>query len=124
MIGAQSLVAVVESSGSVRPYTSPVTSYQTSLQEGPLSFGVPSISAEFVEGNQVIIYATLQLPAGGTTSFTQVWQHGPVSGSTPQRHVTTGDNVRSIGSIDFATGASTSGGGGGGSRQRRRNVIL
>lgn len=121
MIGAQSLVAFVGTDGSIRAYTSPITSYETTLQQGALSFGVPSIAAEFVGDDQIIIYATLELPEGGT-SFTQVWQHGDVMGDSPRQHALTGDNVRTIGNINFATGATTAAGAGGGSRQRKRNV--
>lgn len=120
MIGAQALVAFFDSNGELRAYTSPITSYSTSLQEGELSFRVPAISAEFVAGDQIIIYATLDLPAGATT-FTQLWQHGPISGGVPREHSTAGDNIRSIGNINFATGATTSTAAGG-SRQRKRNV--
>ncbi|KAG6419654.1 hypothetical protein SASPL_121876 [Salvia splendens] len=122
MIGAQALVAFFGSNGELRAYTSPITSYSTTLQEGELSFRVPapSISAEFVTGDQIIIYATLNLPAGATT-FTQLWQHGPVSNGIPLQHSTTGDNVRSFGNINFATGATTPAAAGG-SRQRKRNV--
>ncbi|XP_057792960.1 LOW QUALITY PROTEIN: cytochrome b561 and DOMON domain-containing protein At5g35735-like [Salvia miltiorrhiza] len=122
MIGAQSLVAFFGSNGTLRAYTSPITSYQTTLQEAPLSFGVSALSAEFVGGNEIIIFATIDLSTAGTTRFTQVWQDGVVSGDIPQRHSLGGDNVRSIGSIDFATGATTAAGGAGGSRQRKRNV--
>lgn len=121
MIGAQSLVAFVGSNGSIRAYTSPVTSFGTSLQPGQLSFGVPSISAEFVGDNQIIIYATIELPAGGQ-SFSQVWQHGEVSGDTPQQHPLATENRGSVGTINFATGATTAGGAAGGSTQRKRNV--
>ncbi|KAL1560972.1 cytochrome b561 and DOMON domain-containing protein-like protein [Salvia divinorum] len=120
MIGAQALVAFFGSNGQLRAYTSPITSYTTLLQEGELSFRVSAISTEFVGGDQIIIYATLDLPAGAT-SFTQVWQHGPVSDGIPGQHALGGDNFRSIGNIDFATGA-TAAAGGGGSRQRKRNV--
>ncbi|KAL8477923.1 hypothetical protein ACS0TY_029999 [Phlomoides rotata] len=120
MVGAQALVALFNSSGALHAYTSPITAYGTSLQEGPLSFEVPSIGAEFANNDQMIIYATIALPRG-STSFAQVWQHGDVTGTTPQIHPTNGDHVRSLGTIDFATGAS-SGGASGGSRQRKRNV--
>ncbi|KAA8526577.1 hypothetical protein F0562_008220 [Nyssa sinensis] len=111
MIGAQSLVAFQNSSGQVSPYTSPVTAYGTTLAPGALSFNVPSISAEYIN-SEMIIYATLELP-NGRTSFNQVWQVGPLSGNSPGIHPTTGDNVRSTGTVDFSstgTGTSSSGG--------------
>lgn len=121
MAGAQCLVAFRNSSGLVHAYTSPISDYSTQLQEGPLSFRVPRIAAEF-NNNQMIIYATVELPNTGT-SFTQVWQHGDLSGTTPMRHLTTGDNMRSVGRIDFASGATVdTGAASEGSRTRKRNV--
>ncbi|CAI9783650.1 unnamed protein product [Fraxinus pennsylvanica] len=98
MVGAQCLVAFRNSSGRVHAYTAPIAGLNTQLQEGPLSFRVPRISAEFTN-NQM------------------------VSGDTPMGHATTGDNLRSFGTIDFATGlTSDTGAASGGSRQRKRNV--
>lgn len=122
MANAQCLVAFQNSSGVIRAYTSPIpASKATTLAEGPLSFQVPNITAEFV-GGSAIIYATIQLPAGGT-SFQQVWQMGPVSGGSPQSHDTSSGsaNTRSVGTVDFATGIATAEGGSN-SRVRRRNV--
>ncbi|KAL6570475.1 hypothetical protein OROGR_000025 [Orobanche gracilis] len=121
MIGAQCLVAFVNSSGTPRSYTTPITGYGTTMQEGNLSFRVPSMAAEF-ESNQMIIYATIEL-SQGTTSFNQVWQHGDVSAGVLQMHPTTSEHLRSYGTVDFATGRTTNTGStSGGSRQRRRNV--
>ncbi|KAL6999941.1 hypothetical protein U1Q18_001095 [Sarracenia purpurea var. burkii] len=119
MIGAQSLVALHNASGVPHAYTSAVTSYQTALAESELSFQVQRLAAEYVSNN-MIIFATLVLPSG-RTSFNQVWQDGPVSGGSPGRHATTGANLQSVGTVDFATG-QTSSTGGGGSQQRKRNV--
>lgn len=119
MIGAQCLVARQNSSGDFYAYTSPVTSYGTQLEEAPLSFRVPRISAEF-RTNEITIFATLQLPTG-RTSFNQVWQLGPVSGGTPLRHALETDNRRSTGTVDFLSGQVTEGGAVGPSL-RKRNV--
>ncbi|XAR68164.1 hypothetical protein NMG60_11003200 [Bertholletia excelsa] len=119
MIGAQSLVALHNSSGVPHAYTSAVTSYQTTLQESTLSFTVPTLTAEYVSG-EMIIYATLELPSG-QTSFQQVWQAGPVSNGQPGRHPTTGANMQSVATIDFSTGSTTATGGGG-SQQRKKNI--
>lgn len=120
MQGAQALVAVTSSNGSIQPYTSAVPTYQTNLQPSPLSFEVPRITAESV-GGDVVIYATIVLPSGGT-AFNQVWQVGPVTNGVPSIHGTSGDNLRSVGRVDFITGQTTAGGAIGGSRQRRRNT--
>ncbi|KAK4437423.1 cytochrome and DOMON domain-containing protein [Sesamum alatum] len=121
MVGSQCLVAFRNSSGLLRAYTSPISSYGTQLEEGPLSFKVPRIAAEFTN-NQMIIYATIELP-NESTSFTHVWQHGAVSGDTPLMHSTDGEHVRSVGTIDFATGLTADVGTATvGSRNRIRNV--
>ncbi|KAG8391282.1 hypothetical protein BUALT_Bualt01G0171800 [Buddleja alternifolia] len=101
MIGSQCLITYRNSTGLLHAYTSPITSYATKLEEGPLSFRVPKIVAEF-NNNEMIIYATLELPSG-TTKFTQVWQYGLISRDTLQMHSTDRDNMRSIATIDFAT---------------------
>ncbi|KAK4384324.1 cytochrome and DOMON domain-containing protein [Sesamum angolense] len=94
MIGAQCLVAFRNSSGLLRAYTSPISSYGTRLEEGPLSFTVPRIAAEFTN-NQMIIYATIELPRENTR-FTHVWQHGAASGDTPLMHSTDGEHVHGV----------------------------
>ncbi|KAK6141228.1 hypothetical protein DH2020_025025 [Rehmannia glutinosa] len=95
--------------------------HATRLQEGPLSFRVPRIGAEFAN-DEMIIYATIELPSD-RTSFTHVWQNGHVSGDTPLIHPTDGENMRSFGTIDFATGQTAeTGTASGGSRNRKRNV--
>ncbi|KAG8372306.1 hypothetical protein BUALT_Bualt12G0052500 [Buddleja alternifolia] len=102
MIGSQCLIAYRNSTGLLHAYTSSITSYATKLEEGPLSFRVPKIGAEF-NNDEMIIYATLELP-NGTTKFTQVWQYGPVSGDNSlQMHSMDRDNMRSIATINFAT---------------------
>ncbi|XP_023770087.1 cytochrome b561 and DOMON domain-containing protein At5g35735 [Lactuca sativa] len=121
MVGAQALVALISSNGSVQAYTSSVTGYATGLQPSGLSFGVPRITAEMVNGD-VVIYATLVLP-GGRTSFNQVWQVGPVNGGSPAPHRMGSDNANLLGRVDFSTGETSADGGNvGGSRQRRRNT--
>ncbi|KAM7498408.1 hypothetical protein LguiA_022822 [Lonicera macranthoides] len=121
MVGSQALVAFRNSSGLVHAYTSPVTSYGTTLAEGPLSFNVPRIAAEY-NNNEMIIYATLQLPSG-TTNFNQVWQEGPVTGDTPGVHPMNSANRNSVGTVDFITGQTGAGSGSvGGSRLRKRNI--
>ncbi|KVH93155.1 cytochrome b561 and DOMON domain-containing protein At5g35735-like [Cynara cardunculus var. scolymus] len=121
MVGAQALVALINSNGSVQAYTSSVSGYGTGMQPTRLSFDVPRISAVMVNGD-VVIYATLVL-GGGRTSFNQVWQVGPVSDGAPAIHQMGLDNRNSVGTVDFVSGqASADGGKVGGSRPRRRNI--
>lgn len=122
MVGAQALVGLVSSNGSVQAYTSSVDGYGTGLQPSSLSFNVPVIRAERVNGD-VVIYATLVLPAG-RTNFNQVWQMGPVSNGAPGAHPLGSENRNSVGTVDFVTGQAGAGGGVGGSILHRRNVSL
>ncbi|KAJ4730100.1 Cytochrome b561 and DOMON domain-containing protein [Melia azedarach] len=102
MIGAQSLVAYRNASGILRAYTSPVTSYRTRLQEGKLSFQVPNLAADF-SNNEVIIFATIILPKN-TTTVNHLWQDGPVIGDHLGMHSLSGDQVRSMGTVDLLSG--------------------
>ncbi|KAD4179047.1 hypothetical protein R6Q59_022611 [Mikania micrantha] len=120
MIGAQALVALPSSNGSLQAYTSSVTGYGTTLQQSSLSFGVPVIRAENSNGD-VVIYATLVLP-GGRTSFNQVWQSGPVSNGAPSAHAMASENRNSLGTVDFVSGVTGAGGAVGGSLLHRRNT--
>ncbi|XP_076896173.1 cytochrome b561 and DOMON domain-containing protein At5g35735-like [Bidens hawaiensis] len=121
MIGAQALVGLPESNGTVRAYTSAVTGYNTGLQPSGLSFDVTRVSGERVNNGDVVIYGTLVLP-GGVTRFNQVWQVGPVSNGAPGVHGLSRDNIASLGSVDFSSGQTSAGGSVGGSRFRRRNT--
>lgn len=121
MIGAQSLVAIRNSNGAVRAYTSPISSTSTQLAEAPLSFNVPKISAQFTTNGEMIIFATLELPSG-RTNFNQVWQIGPLSGATPSVHNLNPENRNSVGTVDFSSGQTSSDGGVGVLRRRRKNV--
>ncbi|XP_016461753.1 cytochrome b561 and DOMON domain-containing protein At5g35735-like [Nicotiana tabacum] len=116
MVGTQCLVAFKNSSGQIQAYTAPIADYLAQFRQGSLSFNVPRIEAEFLN-NEYIIFATLELPSG-RTSFNQVWQNGQVSGQALQAHSQSGDNMRSFGSVDFATGQlGNDGGSRGGSRK-------
>ncbi|KAK8576059.1 hypothetical protein V6N13_032625 [Hibiscus sabdariffa] len=119
MVGSQALVAYRRTDGTMRVYTSPITQYQTQLQEGKLSFQVSDLSATY-ENNEMIIFATLGLSNNGT-ALNQVWQEGGLSGNTPQMHVTSGPNVQSMATLNLLSGetATTSGGG---SKLRKRNI--
>ncbi|XP_057954673.1 cytochrome b561 and DOMON domain-containing protein At5g47530-like [Malania oleifera] len=111
MVGAQSLVAYVNSSGAAHAYTSSVTGYATQLQQSTLSFAVPSIAAEYTSSSgDLTIFATVQLSTGAATTVNQVWQKGPLSGNSPASHPTSGDNVRTTGTLDLASGTATGGG--------------
>ncbi|XP_028755027.1 cytochrome b561 and DOMON domain-containing protein At4g17280-like [Neltuma alba] len=90
MPGAQALVAILQN-GTTRAYTSPISSYATSLQAGNLSFPVSGLAATY-QNREIIIFATLTLN-GGASSMIHTWQEGVVSGSTPQAHSMSSDNT-------------------------------
>ncbi|KAJ4981247.1 hypothetical protein NE237_032084 [Protea cynaroides] len=119
MVGSQALVAYQQSNGTMYAYTSSVDSYTTTLSQSSLSFSVSNLSAE-LQSNEMIIFATVELPNNSTT-VNHLWQDGPLSGNSPQSHVTTGNNVLSLETFDFSSGQSTASSGGN-SRTRRKNV--
>ncbi|XP_076942019.1 cytochrome b561 and DOMON domain-containing protein At5g35735-like [Bidens hawaiensis] len=121
MVGTQALVGLVGSNGSVQAYTSAVAGYNTGLQQSALSFDVSGLRAERVSGGDVVIYGTLVLPSG-RTSFSQVWQMGPVTNGAPGQHALGSENRNSVGTVDFVTGQQGAGGGVGGNLLHRRNT--
>lgn len=113
MVGAQAIVAYPQPDGSVRAYTSPVSSYQTSLQEGDLSFNVSELSATY-QNNEMIIFATLSLPVSNGGNINTVWQDGSLSGTSLLSHPTSGKNIRSVSTLNLLSAASGCGGAGAG----------
>ncbi|XP_058080299.1 cytochrome b561 and DOMON domain-containing protein At5g47530 [Magnolia sinica] len=109
MQGSQALVAFQHSNGTMVAYTTPINTMSPTMLPGPLSFPVTSIAAEHV-GGQMIIYATVTLPSNSLT-INQVWQEGPVSSDVPQIHPTSGNNVRSMGTLNLQSGGTTAAGG-------------
>ncbi|BFG27350.1 hypothetical protein CerSpe_136240 [Prunus speciosa] len=121
MLGAQSLVAFQQSSGTTKVYKSPIgSSYSTSLAEGNLTYGVSDLSAEYLNNDEMIIFATWDLPTNSTTIL-QVWQEGPVSSDSPSAHPTVAPYINAKGTLDLLSGQTTSSGGGG-SRIRKKNI--
>ncbi|KAM7277097.1 hypothetical protein ACFE04_018963 [Oxalis oulophora] len=120
MVGSQSLVALQNSSGQIHVYTTSLDSTSPSMDETDLSFPVSNLKGTFAN-SEMTIYATLHLPSN-LLSTSQVWQEGPVSNGKPAAHATTGANGNSVGSIDFRSGASTSGGSKTTSKQKRKNT--
>ncbi|KAM0937672.1 putative cytochrome b561 and DOMON domain-containing protein [Dioscorea sansibarensis] len=118
MIGAQALFAFSGSDSAVRVYATAISSLSPDVKDGNLSFKVYSKTGVLSSG-VMTIFATLELP-GNRTTVNQVWQAGPLSNGLPAAHQTTGDNIKSTGSIDFLSGSVSSGGSN--SRQRRKNT--
>lgn len=120
MIGAQALVAIPQSSGAPKVYTSPISGYNTQLAEGNISYSPSGLTGTY-QNNELTIYATLTLP-NGTTSLVHLWQDGPVSGSTPQVHGQDPSNLNAKETLNLVSGTSQGGGSSGNSLRRRRNV--
>ncbi|KAL1194590.1 Cytochrome and DOMON domain-containing protein [Cardamine amara subsp. amara] len=124
MVGAEAIVAYLQSDGTVRVYTSPIRSYQTSLLEGDLSFNVSGLSATY-ENNEMVVLASLKisLDLGNGGNINTVWQDGPMSGNSLLSHPTSGNNVRSMSTLNLVSGVSAAAGGGGvSSKLRKRNI--
>ncbi|KAG5017613.1 hypothetical protein AAZX31_08G316400 [Glycine max] len=121
MLGSQAFVAVYRSDGSIKAYTSPITSYATMLQEGNLSFPVYGVSASYTN-RHVIIFASFQLP-GNTTLVNHAWQEGLVSDDgTLRPHSFSRANLQSFGTLDFLSGKVSQTGGNVDSRITLRKV--
>lgn len=120
MLGAQSLVAFQQSNGTTRVYKSPISSYQTNLAEGNLDYVVSDLSAEYLNNDEMIIFATWTLPTNSTTIL-QVWQQGPVSSDSPSVHPTVAPNTNAKQTLNLLSGQTASSGGGG-SRIRKKNI--
>ncbi|KAJ8748600.1 hypothetical protein K2173_007590 [Erythroxylum novogranatense] len=101
MVGSQALVAFQNSEGSMTAFTTSINNYSPSLQPGTLSFGVSNISATYIS-DEITIFAVVG-PLQNVTGVNHVWQAGPLSNGSPQMHATTGQNIQSMGTIDFAS---------------------
>ncbi|KAI3682848.1 hypothetical protein L1987_83167 [Smallanthus sonchifolius] len=120
MAGSQAVVAFQQSNGKIKVYTSPVTSYYTRLQEGDLSFPVSDLSATY-SNNEIIVFATLAIQ-NVSTNLNHVWQDGRVSNDAPMVHATSGDNIKSMGTLNVLSGQSRSALGAGSTKTKKRNI--
>lgn len=103
MIGSQALVAFRNSNGGMIAYATPITSYNPTMLPGELSITVSNLSAEYVN-NEMIIFAVLGPLGGAQTSFNHVWQAGSsVSDNIPQVHPLYGQNIMSMGQLNFVS---------------------
>ncbi|KAK7332404.1 hypothetical protein VNO80_29155 [Phaseolus coccineus] len=117
MMGAQALVAISESGGAPRAYTSSIQGYTTQLAEGNISYPHSGLTATR-QNSEITIYATLTLQ-NNITNIVHLWNDGPLSSSIPSMHSTA--NTQSKESLDLLSGASQAGSSGD-SLRRRRNV--
>lgn len=103
MLGSQALVAFHNANGSMTVYPTPITSYNPSMAPGTLSVKVSNISAEYSR-NQMTIFAVVG-PLDNGTTVNLVWQSGSlVSSDVPQMHHVSGENVNSMGRLNFLAG--------------------
>ncbi|XP_009374883.2 cytochrome b561 and DOMON domain-containing protein At4g17280-like [Pyrus x bretschneideri] len=120
MPGAQSLVAWPQSSGTPKVYTSPIQGYSTKLAEGKLKYEVTDLTAQYLNNDEMIIFATWALPTNSTTIL-QVWQEGPVSSGAPGIHSTVAANLNAKGTLNLLSGETASTGSGS-STTRKKNI--
>ncbi|KAG6589112.1 Cytochrome b561 and DOMON domain-containing protein, partial [Cucurbita argyrosperma subsp. sororia] len=105
MFGSQALIAYRNSSGLPHVYTSSIDLPSPTMQQSRLSFEVSQLSATY-SNNEMTIFATISLPPRMTT-VNQVWQEGPMAQGSPLPHAFTGDNRRSLATLDLLTGSTT-----------------
>ncbi|KAJ0112834.1 hypothetical protein Patl1_02828 [Pistacia atlantica] len=60
------------------------------------------LACQFAD-HEMIIYATIVLPKNMMT-VNHVWQEGPIDGDSLGMHPVSGDNVRSMGTVDLLSG--------------------
>uniref|UniRef100_A0A2P2MZR0 Cytochrome b561 and DOMON domain-containing protein At5g47530-like n=1 Tax=Rhizophora mucronata TaxID=61149 RepID=A0A2P2MZR0_RHIMU len=99
MVGSQALVALQKPDGRMTAFSTPITSYKPSMQPGALSFQVSNISATYAN-NEMIIHALVG-PLQNASAVNHVWQAGPVSNGNPNVHATSGQNIKSMGVVNF-----------------------
>ncbi|CAO2206457.1 unnamed protein product [Urochloa humidicola] len=108
MVGTNAVVAFRrDADGALAAYPTVLDSYAPSMAPaaaGDLAFPVTGVAAEHdADGEEMVVYATVELPAGKGSKFTHVWQSGSkVVNGVPAAHPTTGDNVLSTATIDFS----------------------
>ncbi|XP_059660050.1 cytochrome b561 and DOMON domain-containing protein At3g25290-like [Cornus florida] len=120
MVGAQALIALKQSNGSMTVKTFNVSSYK-SIVESKLSFDVMEMSADYSDG-LMRIFATVALPDAAATTLSQVWQvGGSVTAGFPDRHEFQPANLNSKGTLDLLKGQSNSATGGD-SRMKKKNI--
>ncbi|KAL6992895.1 hypothetical protein U1Q18_011013 [Sarracenia purpurea var. burkii] len=103
MVGTQAIVAYQNPDGTMAVFTSPITSYRTLLQNGNLSFPVSDLSATFTN-DEIVLYATMNLPLNNGSLVNHVWQDGPVSGDNLGVHDLSGLHLQSIGTLNLSSG--------------------
>ncbi|KAL6839118.1 hypothetical protein ACP4OV_031009 [Aristida adscensionis] len=105
MVGTQAVVAFRRADGSLAAYPTVLGSYAPSMAPaaaGELALPVTGVAAESA-GGEMVVYATVALPAGKGSKVSHVWQRGSsVVNGVPAAHPTAGDNVLSTASIDFS----------------------
>ncbi|XP_057507550.1 cytochrome b561 and DOMON domain-containing protein At4g12980-like [Actinidia eriantha] len=102
MVGAQALVALKRSDGSMAVDTFNISSYR-SIVKSNLSFAVSAARAES-SGGVMRIFATIALPEKAT-AVNQVWQVGPsVTGGLPDKHDFLPANLNAKGTLELVTG--------------------
>lgn len=108
MVGARAVVAFRGPDGGVVAYPTLLDSYAPSMApaaaEDEMGFLISDVAAEYAEGGkEMVVYATVALPAGKGSEFNHVWQRGSsVVKGVPAAHPTAGDNILSTGTIDFS----------------------
>ncbi|RWR79904.1 cytochrome b561 and DOMON domain-containing protein [Cinnamomum micranthum f. kanehirae] len=104
MVGAQSLIAFLNSNGSIVVRTFNITSYGP-ISPSPISIPVSDLQAESSDG-VFRIFATVEVPKN-MTKINQVWQvGGSVTGGVPDKHDFGQENLNAFGELDLLNGGN------------------
>lgn len=104
MVGTRALLAYRSSNGSIVAGTYNITNFN--VVPSPIDYPVSGLAAE-ESGSNFVIFATLQLPAG-TTTTNHVWQVGSAMRreGSPEAHAMRRANLIAVGNIDFVRGTA------------------
>jgi hypothetical protein len=103
MIGAQAFVAILQSNGSIKAYTTVIEGgYNTHLEMGDVFYpgGENNIRVTY-QNNEVVIYTEVSIIPVGSKFVVHTWQDGPLLGSIPQRHDLAYANLHSKGVLNL-----------------------
>lgn len=101
MIGTRALLAYRTSDGGMSAMTYNISSLD--VVPSGIDYGVSGLEAE-QNADDFVIFATLQLP-DGTTTTNHVWQVGPgMNGDAPMQHAMQPGNLDAVGTLDLRLG--------------------
>lgn len=118
MVGAQAVVGIRQSGGSLVAKTFNISAYGP-VTPSPIAFETWGLEAEEDSGGVMTVFAKLKLPSG-VTRMNQAWQVGPSStDGLPSKHDFGVENLKAKSTLNVVSGQTT---GGTDSRLKEKNI--